>query len=323
MSKDTRSDKTEQRERLALLGLAADRQDSREGCPEDQDFAEFLEADPSSPQQQRFINHLAVCDSCRQKWLVLSEELGASGAEKPPSSERLGRRTKLSLIGSACAVVAGVMLYLSIDYRTVQYEVVDSPVSESMAPAPTVKDRYRMAKPDSDAELKKETVAEMESAADPSQPAQGVAASHQDAREQQTLEQPGAPVPIPAEAPMKLSKSKRISTLSDDEGTSIGAGAMEYAAKAPHSFEDFLNSFTTFCADRKKLVSGNESIRTIVAQAKALLDEQQSLAAAHQEFLVHTMRLLTGSEPGKDTELDQLCKDAVELATELEKETVD
>ena len=61
----------------------------------------------------------------------------------------------------------------------------------------------------------------------------------------------------------------------------------------------------------------------LISAGTASASSQHSLAAAHQEFLVHTMRLLTGSEPGKDTELDQLCKDAVELATELEKETVD
>ena len=154
--KDSYLNDTGKRERLALAGLAADRKTAMEPCPDAERFAEFLEADPASPEQQSFVKHLAACASCRQKWLILSEELDESKDKKAESGPWFSRRGLLGFVGSACAIAVGVMLYLSIDYTSVPLDVPDFPTEEIASEAPADPALRQVAKPDTDAEIKKE-----------------------------------------------------------------------------------------------------------------------------------------------------------------------
>lgn len=123
--KEQHRDAFESRNRLAQLGLAADQIGPEANCPDDNRFAEMLEAKAGSAEKRAFLEHLSQCEVCLQKWLVISEELRRQ-PEEQTAAAWFTRRRLLTGVGSACGLALAAMLYLSIDYGSVHYDVADS-----------------------------------------------------------------------------------------------------------------------------------------------------------------------------------------------------
>lgn len=132
-------DDPQTRERLALLGLAADRTEPAEPCPDDEHFAALLEAEPGSAGHRPFFEHLSRCEPCFQKWLALSEALGKRLEEGAKSASRRRRRRLYGVAGSACGLALGVMLYLGIDYRPLKYNAADRQRGDQSSEVPTIR----------------------------------------------------------------------------------------------------------------------------------------------------------------------------------------
>ncbi len=99
--------------RTALLGLAAGRHAGQLGdCLTSSDMGELLDDNCSAEQRQRFLVHLASCDSCYREWLELQQFL----EEKiSPVKPLLFRRKVLTVTGSLLAAAASVIFYLNVD----------------------------------------------------------------------------------------------------------------------------------------------------------------------------------------------------------------
>ena len=303
--KDTQLNNAENRERLALLGLAADRQAVEEPCPDDERFAAFLEADPASPEQQKFIDHLGVCESCRQKWLILSEELAESKDKKAESGPWFSRRGLLGFVGSACAIAVGVMLYLSIDYTSVPLDVPDFPTKELASEAPADPALRQVAKPDTDAEIKKEaesngldSPATRESAAD-------VVSAQQKYRapmSAESLTSGSATVESRGEQP----RPKRASSQYAEEGFSAAAGAPEIHQE----MAKFFDSFSSLCKSREVGDPDDEAFKDTLEQGRSLLELDLAVVKPYRELVENIVQLLTSGEPVKGTEFEKLCTQA-------------
>ena len=318
MSNSDKLNRAEKEKRLGLLGLAADRQIREEPCPDDEYFATFLESDPASPEQQHFLTHLAACESCRQKWLVLSEELDGSTDKKAVPAGRLGRRGLLSLAGSVCAVAVGVMLYLSIDYRPAQFDGGDPRIPERMAKSAKDQDQRQMAAADSVAEIKKEVESDTLAEADAPAPVLEASAHRQESRELLSAERPQTAESRPAEAPLQPSRSKRPEALSDEEGFASNSGATDEPTHYLKAFEEFIDLFLSFCNERKSGVTTTASSELALKQGRTLLEANGSMAPSHKEVLGDIIQLLGGPEPVKDTELDPLCEEAGRVMDEID-----
>ncbi len=124
--KEQKRDDSVSRERLAHLGLAADRAGPKGNCPDDNRFTEMLDGEAGSQLHRSFFEHLSRCEICFQKWLVLSEELGGHRKNRAGSVPWFKRRPVLTGVGSACALALVMVLYLAIDYRPVLFDKVAS-----------------------------------------------------------------------------------------------------------------------------------------------------------------------------------------------------
>lgn len=305
-AKDTKLKNPETQKQLALLGLAAKRQETEQPCPDDERFALLLEAEPGSAEQQHFFDHLAGCESCREKWLVLSDEL-VDGADSQKSTGILqSRRGLLSLVGSACAVAVGVMLYLSIDYRPVLYE-------GKVSQAPIDQDNGQFAEAVRGDGVKKESEAEEVVEAGARQPASGVKQYRQEPQLQRPAEVRTSPAPRMAEAPVVQRRPQKA--LADRQSLSVAGGA----AKQPVQFGELIDSFLSYCEDRHQDVSRAASSEDMVEQGKELLELDGAMTPEQRGLVEKIVQLLSGSEPVKDTELGKLCEEADRLAAEREQ----
>ena len=226
--KDSYLNDAGKRERLALAGLAADRKTAMEPCPDAERFAEFLEADPASPEQQSFVKHLAACASCRQKWLVLSEELVETDRKMTRSGAWYGNRGLLSVVGSACALAAGVMLYLAIDYRPATFNIADSPAPERAQEAPVDQELNQVGVADSDVLPRKKSRVEELAEADTAEPAPEVVLDRKESRVPMSVESAPKPAPVPVESLGVQTSSKKAGPPAEEEGFSAKADAPEF-----------------------------------------------------------------------------------------------
>ena len=237
------------------------------------------------------------------------------------SAGRLGRRGLLSIVGTACGVALGVMLYLSIDYHFEPFDGGDSSISERMAKSTKDQDQQQMATSESVAELKKETEIEKLAEADAPAPALEAATNlrEQESRELPSTVRPETAGPSPAEAPLQPSRSKRTGALTDEEGFTPDVAAMHYPTHYLKAFEEFIDSFVSFCDASKSGVSKTVPAELVLEQGRTLLDVNGTMAPSHKELIGEIIQLLSGSEPVKDTELDLLCKKAGRVLDEIAK----
>jgi len=117
MVKEKDKRKREIDRRLSLLALSAEQAEALDNCPDDTDFAMFLDSDPLAPENETIRNHMSLCESCYQRWLILSEDLSGAAETRGGPTQSIIKPRLLATIGSACALAAGVMLYISIDYK--------------------------------------------------------------------------------------------------------------------------------------------------------------------------------------------------------------
>ncbi len=118
--------------RTALLGLAADRNAERQGdCLTSQEMSELLEDNCSAEQRQRFLLHLASCDSCYREWLELQQLLEEKAFHSKPL---LFRRKVFTVTGSLLAAAASVIFYLNINNSPGPFEpsVLSSPAADTV-----------------------------------------------------------------------------------------------------------------------------------------------------------------------------------------------
>jgi hypothetical protein len=315
---DSQLNRAEKEKRLGLLGLAADRQIREEPCPDDEYFATFLESDPASPGQHHFLTHLAACESCRQKWLVLSEELDGSADKNAVSAGRLGRRSLLSLAGSVCAVAVGVMLYLSIDYRPAQFDGGDPRIPERPAKSAKDQDQRQMSAPDSVAEINREAETDKLAPADAPAPILEAFAHRQESRERLSAGRPTTAEPRSAEAPLQPSGSKRPGVLADEEGFASDSEATHEPTRYLKAYEEFIDQFLFYCTERKRGVTAAAPAKLALEQGRTLLEANGSMAPSHKELTEDIIQLLGGPEPVKDTELDPLCEEAGRVMDEID-----
>ena len=304
--KDTHLKNQQNQDRLALLGLAAHRREADHRCPDDERFAVLLEAEPGSAEQQHFFYHLSMCESCREKWLVLSEELGRSSDREGATGFLHGRRGLLSIVGSACAVAVGVMLYLSIDYHPVVYEdnVNQVPADQDQAPAA---ETARVEGVEKDAEAEK--VVEADAAQVMSEPKR----HRQESQVQPPAKVKTGPAPKMAEAPMERQSLEQA--FSDRQNFSVASGAMEESVQ----FGEFIASFLSYCSDRREEVSRAVQSEDVIEQGKGLLEREGTIARHKKAMIDKIIQLLGSSEPVKDTELEKLCEEAKRMAAETNR----
>lgn len=312
--KDTHLKNGKDRERLALLGLSADPQIVQGPCPDDEMFAIFLEAGPAAPVQQNFVDHLAVCESCRQKWLILSEELAGGTEKKAAAASWLGRRSLFSLVGSACAIAVGVMLYLSIDYNSVPLDAPDFRTTElaSDAPADLVLRRDvitgRQAERNKAADVEKLKEAEVP---EPAADATSAQKKYRAPMSKKSATPESAAVESLGEKPL----SKRASSQRPEEGFSAAAGAPQI----DQEFVAFIDSFTSLCKNRETGNPESAVLKDTVKQGRDLLQHDKALIKPYKEFIEDIVQLLTSTEPVKGTELARLCKQAGRVAAEMDR----
>ena len=276
--KDSYLSDAEKRDRLALAGLAADRKTAMEPCPDDQRFAEFLEADPASPEQQSFVKHLAACESCRQKWLVLSEELVETDGKMTKTGAWYGNRGLLSVFGSACALAAGVMLYLAIDYRPATFNVADSPAPERAQEAPVDEELNQVAVTDSDVLPREKSRVEELAEADTAEPAADVVLDRKESRVLMSVESAPKPASAPAELLEVQTSSKKAGPPDEAEGFSAKADALEFQ-ESP--VDEELNQVAVTDSDvlsrKKSRVEKLAEADTAEPAADVVLDRKRSL----------------------------------------------
>ena len=312
--KDTQLNNAENRERLALLGLAADRPAVQEPCPDDERFAVFLEADPASTEQQNFIDHLGVCESCRQKWLILSEELDESKGKKAESGPWFGRRGLLGFVGSACAIAVGVMLYQSIDYTSVPLDTPDFSTKELASEAPSDLALHQVAKPDADAEIKKEAGSNKLNSTETLESAADVASAQQKYRAPMSAESltTGS---APVESRSKQPGPKRASSQYAEEGFSAAAVTPEINQE----MVKFFDSFSSLCKNRQVGDPDDEILKDTLEQGRTLLELDKTVLTPYKELVENIVQLLTSTEPVKGTEFEKLCTQASRVEVEVDK----
>jgi hypothetical protein len=312
--KDTHLKNPETQRRLALLGLAAERRGAGQPCPDDQRFALLLEADPGSAEQQRFFTHLSECESCREKWLVLLDELERSSDQSAKAGLLRGRRGLLSLAGSVCAVAVGVMLYLSIDYHPVHFDARDAEAPERASQVvPADQDQAPAAETGRVDSFRKEAEVEKMVEADAGE----IASEPKRHRRESHMEQPAqvktSPAPQMTEAPEQRRNLEQV--LSERQSFSVVGGAVEH----PVQFKELLDSFLSYCDDRPKEGSRTAWSRDIVEKGEGLREPGNTITRDQEGLIDKIVQLLSSSEPVKDSELDKLCEEAGRMAAETDQ----
>ena len=313
--KDSYLNDAGKRERLALTGLAADRKTAMEPCPDDERFAEFLEADPASPEQQSFVKHLAACESCRQKWLVLSEELVETDGKMTRSGAWYGNRGLLSVVGSACALAAGVMLYLAIDYRPATFNIADSPAPERAQEAPVDQELNQVGVADSDVLPRKKSRVEKLAEADTAEPAAEVVLDRKESRVLMSVESAPKPASASAESLGVQTSSKKAGPPDEAEGFSAKADGLKFQ----ESLEAFFESFSSHCQSREAGGTQGVDLTNTAEQGRALLEFEETMEIPYKELIREIVQLLAQKEPVKDTELDELCRQTGRVTAEMDK----
>ena len=313
--KDSYLNDAGKRERLALAGLAADRNTATESCPDDERFAEFLEADLASPEQQSFVEHLAVCQSCRQKWLVLSEELVETDRKMKKTGVWYGHRGLLSVLGSACALAAGVMLYLAIDYRPAPFTVADSPVLEEAREAPVDQELNQVAVPDTDKLARKKSRVEELIEADKAEQAPEVVSDRKESRVLMSVESAPKAASAPAGGLGMQTSSKKAGPAHEAEGLSAKAEALEFQ----EPLEAFFESFSSFCESLEAGGAQGADLTNTAELGRALLESEETMEPPYIDLIREIVQLLAQKEPVKDTEFDELCRQTSKATTEMNK----
>ena len=329
----------EKRERLALLALAADREKSTGECPDDERFAEFLEADPRSAEQRSILEHLSGCDSCRQKWLTLRGELERAEDGSRTGSSWYGRRNLLGALGSAGAVALGVMLYLAIDYRPAPQE---SSITQESAVRREV---------GTDSAAPKKTVAGVaDQGAEPSrgvqspepvpagQPA-GVVTGRQQTEDVELSEvtdmvMDGLPEPLaksvqpetaaapPRELESADREEKSVDAPPDQARPAPALAQKSFSGAAENTgFQDplvaFFNAVADFCTEARE-GSGLDSVaEKVTEEGLALLEFETAVHAPHTELIEEIIRTLQLKETEPNRNLDGFCEPAERVRDEI------
>lgn len=329
----------EKRERLALLALAADRQKSTGECPDDERFAEFLEADPRAPEQQAILEHLSGCDVCRRKWLTLSEELAHADAGGRRGTSRFGRRNLLGALGSACAVALGVMLYLSIDYHSPSQQealltgsaLKQDTVSESARPQKSVPELA-----DQDLEAG-QSLQPQEPALMGKPPAEPLARRQSDEQEQHALEQrviTGMAEPRIKSMKPEMAAAPQLETKGKDAEDRGADTALNLTKPAPALTEElsldtaasgaeyqealitFFMRFTESCEARKR-GDADGGVKEVTELGRDLLKFAGGAQVPYKELIEQIVKTLQLEDSDPEKNFSGLCEQAIKVRDEI------
>ena len=114
VNRDELKQKKEADDRVALLGLIADRKGVQQGsCLSSKEMAALLDGKYEAEQKQLYLRHLSTCETCYREWLDLQQELSHDSVrQKKPL---LFQRSFLTVSGSLLAAAASVVFYLNLD----------------------------------------------------------------------------------------------------------------------------------------------------------------------------------------------------------------
>ena len=172
----------------------------------------------------------------------------------------------------------------------------------------------QVAKPDTDAEIKKEaesnrldSPATRESAAD-------VVSAQQKYRapmSAESLTSGSAMVESRGEQP----RPKRASSQYAEEGFSGAAGAPEIHQE----MAKFFDSFSSLCKSREVGDPDDEAFKDTLEQGRSLLERDMVVVKPYRELVENIVQLLTSEEPVKGTEFEKLCTQASRGEVEVDR----
>ncbi len=337
MSKnDKNSDESKTRERLALLGLAVDRSKPAGPCPDDHLFARLVEEVPGSAEQHEFVEHLSGCESCFQKWLILSEELNITETKQTESGSWLGRRHLLGAVGSACALAMGVMLYLAIDYRPLPQDAAEMKVDDIESNGSSIS---HIPSPASEAEL--EMSEKSQALREPGAVVSGAALDALKRAQDAEPTKPAARSSVPltkqemdrelsiqgniaeyadqmADEPMSREK-KNVAAFNHQAPKEKTEPAASGSSAILEEFEAYVELILDLCAENIKGTVPADLREQAAETGQILLEADMSGAIRYREFIEETMQLLEKETSINDKEWSSLCERARTTATGIDK----
>lgn len=332
------------RERLAHLGLAADRAGPKKSCPDDDRFAEMLESEAGSVAHRAFFQHLSHCESCFQKWLALSEELNGHPEKRAQAVSWFKRRPVLTGVGSACGLAMALMLYLAIDYRPVSYDRDDLQGDDAVSIGSSIAEPDERIRAEDDRERKQRPMSREGAPPVDSGLGRQAGGTEKQAEAPKTEEQPLAPsAPAPAaprqkqttgsaadfleqEALMSLSvdaakgppasvmKSDRLRMEVDRRSLAAGRGA----AGMPREYKDFIDYVADLCRQNSGVFTAADSAR-LLKQARLLLESEALPAGEGRLFIEYVANFLEKEHAIDDKERGEFCEKARTMVMEKER----
>jgi hypothetical protein len=317
------------RERLAHLGLAANRAGPPESCPDDDRFAEMLESEAGSAAHRSFFEHLSRCESCFQKWLAVSEALDNHLGKSADAVSWFKRRPVLAGVGSACGLVLVMMLYLALDYRPVLYDRVESQPD----------DQASIAEPDE--RVRAEADSEQRAASQPGAPTADSGLVLETETSQEQNEKPKINEPPPdASAPAPRARMKKEATgtavdslehkkamsysYSADKGVSGSAATsrkltMELNQRSPvagqgaavmsSEYSDFIDAAADLCRSGNGVFTVADTGQ-VLEQARMLLKSEALADGESRMFIEYVVNLLEKEQAIDDKERGEFCEKA-------------
>lgn len=106
--------------RTALLGLtAAEREKDKSACLTDEEMAILIDGPCTPDVRQRYLGHIAHCETCYRHWLELMETVNTAKSSKTKTNiYNLFKARNFAWAGSFLAAAASVVLFLQITRET-------------------------------------------------------------------------------------------------------------------------------------------------------------------------------------------------------------
>ena len=316
--KTQKKDSPQVRERLAQLGLAADPAEAGGACLDDSQFGALLEAAPGSAEQARFFEHLSRCESCFQKWMVLTDVLGTPAKTRSRRGSRLARRGLVGAVGSACGLALGVMLYLSIDHQPLDDDAAD------LASVPASVQSARSPEPQATDGSAESGLMEQRPDAALSVEARRVENSRAKAElpvlaEQKTAGGSAAPEGSQAVGSIVQSDDERSADAAAEVSPPLRMNRERavFSSRGPAtgslSFVSFAASLADLCTAHPETAAPEDMWRPILDTGRLLLGSKLRWEGESREFVEKSVRLLEKETAIDDKEWGELCEHARRL----------
>ncbi len=116
--------------RLATLGVHLSETSAGSACPDEQEMARMVDqATIDDPQFAHFFKHLNECEDCYHAWLSLTSIQKEGFTEK--TLKHLKKPRSLSIMGSALAVAATVLIVFQLPSKDQLHKQISAPQAET------------------------------------------------------------------------------------------------------------------------------------------------------------------------------------------------